>query len=156
MLPSDSKYGTWAACGEIDILESRGNQVDETVGTIHFGGTWPRNTHLGTTWKFPEKNAAEAFHVYAIEWQRDEIRWYVDDHCYQTITKDKWHSEAAPDSETAPFDQRFHLILNLAVDGGFFEGTDQKSSRLADEAFPQVFEIDYVRVYQWAAPQEER
>ena len=89
------------------------------------------------------------------EWQSDEIRCYVDAHCYQTITKDKWNSEAAPDSETAPFDQPFHLILNLAVDGGFFSGTDLKSDRLSDDAFPQVFEIDYARVFQWAPPQKE-
>lgn len=150
MLPTDTKYGTWAACGEIDILESRGNQADETVGTIHFGGAWPRNTHKGTTWKLPGKNAAEDFHTYAIEWEKDEIRWYVDDTCYQTITKDQWHSEAAPDSDTAPFDQPFHLILNLAVDGNFFANTGQKSDNVPDSAFPQVFLVDYVRVYQWA------
>ena len=115
MLPSTTTYGTWAAGGEIDILESRGSQVDETVGTIHFGGTWPRNTHKGVTWKLPGKNAAEAFHTYAIEWEKDEIRWFVDETCYQTITKDQWHSEAAPESDTAPFDLPFHLILNLAV-----------------------------------------
>lgn len=150
MLPTDSKYGAWAAGGEIDILESRGSQVDETVGTIHFGGAWPRNTHLGKTWKLPGKNAAEDYHVYAIEWEKDEIRWYVDDDCYQTITKDRWHSESAPESETAPFDQPFHLILNLAVGGNFFAETGQNSDRIPDEAFPQVFRVDYVRVYQWA------
>lgn len=150
MLPSDPQYGTWAASGEIDILESRGSQVDETVGTIHFGGAWPNNTHLGKTWKLAGKNAAEAFHVYAIEWEKDEIRWFVDDTCYQTITKDQWHSGAAPDSETAPFDQPFHLILNLAVDGNFFAETEQNSNNLPDAVFPQVFEIDYVRVFQWA------
>jgi beta-glucanase (GH16 family) len=150
MLPTQSKYGTWAASGEIDILESRGTQIDQTIGTIHFGGQWPRNKYKGKTRKLPGKNAAEAFHVYAIEWEKDEIRWYVDGKKYSTITKDQWFSEANPKSDTAPFDQPFHLIINLAVDGGFFNGTKQKSVNVPDKAFPQILQVDYVRVYQWA------
>ncbi len=150
MMPTHSKYGGWAACGEIDIMESRGSNVHETLGTIHFGGGWPRNKHLGDSYTFPDKNAAEAFHVYSIEWEKDAIRWYVDGVCFQTRTSDEWSSESAPDSKTAPFDQPFHMILNVAVDGGFFGGTSQKSTDLPDSAFPQIMEVDYVRVYQWA------
>ncbi len=150
MLPTDSKYGPWASGGEIDILESRGNQVGETIGTIHFGGPWPRNKYQGKTHTLPGKNAAEDFHVYAVEWQSDEIRWYVDGEKYQTIKQEQWTSEAAPDNPAAPFDQRFHLIMNLAVDGGFFNGTGQHSKNVPDKDFPQLFQVDYVRVYQWA------
>ena len=150
MLPSTSRYGTWAASGEIDILESRGSAVHETLGTLHFGGRWPNNRHRGETYRFPGKNAAEDFHVYAIEWEPDEIRWYLDGEHWQTRTRDEWDSEAAPDNPRAPFDQPFHLILNVAVDGGFFANTDQKADRLPDSAFPQVFLVDYVRVFEWA------
>jgi beta-glucanase (GH16 family) len=150
MLPSSPRYGGWAASGEIDILESRGSAVHETLGTLHFGGAWPKNRHLGDSYRFPEKNAAEAFHEYAIEWEADEIRWFVDGRKWQTRTSQEWSSDAAPDQPRAPFDQPFHLIINLAVDGGFFNGTDQKAERLPDSAFPQVFQIDYVRVFQWA------
>jgi len=149
MLPSTSQYGGWAASGEIDILESRGSAVHETLGTLHFGGAWPKNQHLGEAYPFPDKNAAEDFHEYAIEWEADEIRWFVDGKKWQTRTSKEWNSAAAPENSRAPFDQPFHLIVNLAVDGGFFGGTDQKSDRLPDSAFPQIFQIDYVRVYRW-------
>ncbi|MDA7881897.1 glycoside hydrolase family 16 protein [Akkermansiaceae bacterium] len=148
MLPTNSKWGGWAAGGEIDILESRGNEVDKTIGTLHFGGKWPKNTYKGTSYTLPGKNAAEAFHEYAIEWEKDEIRWYLDGKKYQTIKKEDWWSSAAKDNKTAPFDQPFHLIINLAVDGHFFGGTDQKSDRVPDSAFPQTLLVDYVRVYQ--------
>jgi beta-glucanase (GH16 family) len=150
MLPTDSKYGGWAASGEIDILESRGSRADEAVGTIHFGGRWPRNKHLGTTHKLPGKNAAAAFHTYAVEWTPDAIRWSVDGVTYQTRRKAEWSSEAAPKSATAPFDRPFHLILNVAVDGNFFRGTGQRADNLPASAFPQVFAVEWVRVYQWA------
>lgn len=150
MLPSTDRYGTWAASGEIDILESRGSNVHEALGTLHFGGKWPNNRFKGETYRFPKANAAEDFHVYALEWEADEIRWFVDGELYQTRKKEEWDSESAPDNPRAPFDQPFHLIINLAVDGGFFAGTDQKSDRLPDSEFPQVFLLDYVRVFQWA------
>jgi beta-glucanase (GH16 family) len=150
MLPTDSRYGTWAAGGEIDILESRGSQVDEATGALHFGGAWPRNTHLSHRYKLPGKNAAEEFHLYRLEWTPDEIRWYVDDKLCQTRRKDEWFSENARDNERAPFDQPFHLIVNVAVDGMFFAGTSQKADLLPPDAFPQVMWIDYIRVDQWA------
>lgn len=149
MLPTESKYGGWAAGGEIDILESRGSAVHETTGALHFGGAWPDNTFLAHAWKFPEKNAAEAFHTYTLEWSADEIKWFVDGKLCQTRTKDEWFSAAAKTNSRAPFDQPFHLIMNVAVDGRFFEKTDQRADRLPASAFPQVFQVDYVRVYQW-------
>jgi beta-glucanase (GH16 family) len=150
MLPTDSPDGTWAASGEIDIIESRGSNVHETLGTLHFGGAWPDNQHKGGTYQFPKQDAAEAFHVYALEWKRDEISWFVDGEKWQTISKEDWNSKARPESETAPFDQPFHLLINLAVDGGFFAETDQLSEKLPDSAFPQTMLVDYVRVQKWA------
>lgn len=150
MLPTESKYGGWAACGEIDIIESRGSAVHETTGALHFGGQWPNNTYLAHAYSFPKKNAAEAFHVYALEWSADEIKWFVDGELCQTRSKDEWFTEAAKDNPSAPYDQLFHLIINVAVDGRFFEKTDQKADSLADDAFPQTLLVDYVRVYQWA------
>lgn len=150
MLPTESKYGGWAAGGEIDILESRGSAVHETTGALHFGGAWPRNTYLAHAYEFPGKNAAEDFHEYALEWFPDEIRWLVDGKVWKTRKSDEWFSEVAKDNPLAPFDQPFHLIINLAVDGRFFEKTDQKADKLPPDTFPQVMEIDYVRVYQWA------
>lgn len=150
MLPTDSKYGGWAAGGEIDILESRGSAAHETTGALHFGGAWPRNTYLAHSYEFPGKDAAEGFHVYALEWSADEIKWFVDGELCKTRTKNEWFSESAKDNPSAPYNQPFHLIINLAVDGRFFEKTDQKADKLSPDAFPQVLNIDYVRVYQWA------
>lgn len=150
MLPTEPVHGGWAAGGEIDILESRGSAVGETTGAIHFGGEWPRNRYLSHAHTFPGRNAAEDFHVYALEWEPDEIRWYVNGELCMTRTKDEWFSENAPNNPRAPFDQPFHLLINVAVDGRFFEGTAQRADLLPAEAFPQVLQVDYVRVYQWA------
>jgi beta-glucanase (GH16 family) len=150
LLPTDSPYGGWAAGGEIDIIESRGSAVHETTGALHFGGPWPRNTHLAHAYPFPKTNAAEDFHLYALEWNANEISWYVDGELCQTRTKDEWFSEAARTNPSAPFDQLFHLIVNVAVDGRFFENTDQQADRLPNSAFPQTLEVDFIRVYQWA------
>lgn len=150
MMPTESPYGGWAAGGEIDIIESRGSAVHETVGALHFGGAWPRNKHLDQTYTFPDKGAAESFHVYALEWNADEIKWFVDGHLWKTRTKDEWFSENGKDNPSAPYDQPFHLIINVAVDGRFFEKTKQRADHLPDSAFPQTLLVDYVRVYQWA------
>lgn len=150
MLPTESKYGGWAAGGEIDIIESRGSAVHETTGALHFGGAWPRNTHLAHSYQFPKKNAAEDFHVYTLEWNADEIKWLVDGKLCKKRTKDEWFSEAAKQNLSAPYDQPFHLILNVAVDGRFFEKTKQRADNLPASAFPQTLQVDYVRVYQWA------
>ena len=150
MLPTESKYGTWASGGEIDILESRGSAVHETTGALHFGGPWPRNTFLAHAYTFPGKNAAEDFHVYGIEWNAEKISWSIDGKVWKTRTRDEWFTEADRDNPSAPFDQPFHLIINVAVDGRFFEKTKQRADKLPDDAFPQILEVDWVRVYQWA------
>lgn len=139
MLPTDEVYGGWAASGEIDIMESLGHEPERIYGTIHYGGSYPENTFSGnTTWLAP--NSATDFHVYAIEWEEGEIRWYVDGQLYSTKTD--WYSSGIP--FPAPFDQRFHLLLNVAV-GGNFPGNPDGSTVL-----PQEYIIDYVRVYQLA------
>ena len=150
LLPTESPYGGWASSGEIDIIESRGSEVHKTTGALHFGGPWPRNTHLAGQYTFPGKNAAQDFHTYVLEWDKDRISWSVNGKTYQTINKEQWRSEKAPGNPSAPFDHPFHLIINVAVDGRFFQGTKQNSSMLADDAFPQTLLVDYVRVYQWA------
>ena len=148
MMPTHSPYGGWAAGGEIDIVESRGNKVHETLGALHFGGKWPDNVHLDHTYRFPGKNAAEDFHVYAVEWSADEISWFVDGRKWKTRRKSEWWSASARKNPSAPYDQPFHLILNVAVDGRFFEKEDQKADRIPASQFPQVMQVDYVRVYQ--------
>lgn len=145
MLPEADVYGGWAASGEIDIVESI-HDTDHVSGTLHFGGPWPANTKSGGEYA-PGHDFADDFHVYAIEWGPDAIRWYVDEVLYSTKTTEDWYSTAAPDDPRAPFDQEFHLILNTAI-GGDYPGCLSPECITAD--LPQEFVIDYVRVYEAA------
>ena len=138
MLPSDDVYGGWAASGEIDIMEFVGSQANKIHGTIHYGGAWPNNQSTGNTYTFPSGVPADDFHIYSIEWEENEIRWYVDDVLYSTKTNWNTAGHAFP----APFDQNFHLLLNFAI-GGNFPGNPDASS-----TFPQRYEVDFIRVYQ--------
>ncbi len=144
MMPQDDVYGGWAASGEIDIMESA-NSTTWIGGTIHFGGSWPNNTYSGGTYSPGGINFADDFHIYAIEWEPEEIRWYVDDVHYYTRYSSQWYSDGAPGNPLAPFDQDFFIILNAAV-GGNYTGCTEVGCVTAD--LPQEFIIDYVRVYQ--------
>lgn len=142
MLSTNREYGGWAASGEIDVVEYLGSKPEEIFGTIHYGGEWPNNTFSGTPYRLPSGGFDEDFHVFAIEWEEGEIRWYVDDVHYGTKTD--WYSTAA--AFPAPFDKNFHFLLNLAV-GGDLPGSPDASTE-----FPAQFVIDYVRVYQESEP----
>jgi beta-glucanase (GH16 family) len=142
MLPTDSPYGGWASSGEIDIMESV-NQADKIYGTIHHGAPWPSNQHNGGTFE-DGTDFSQDFHVYAVEWEPNIIRWYLDGVLYHSVTKDDWYSSVAPGNDLAPFDVPFHLLLNVAV-GGNFPGNPNGSA-----VYPQTLEVDYVRVYERA------
>ena len=140
MLPTDWVYGGWAASGEIDIMEAvnlGGTGGNKIHGTLHYGGSWPNNTHSGDHMT-PTKDVSQEFHTYSVEWEPGEIRWYIDGQHYQTQTQ--WWSSNG--DYPAPFDKRFHLILNVAV-GGTWPGNPNGSTQ-----FPQTMEVDFVRVYQ--------
>jgi len=139
LLPQDDVYGTWAASGEIDIMEAvnLGVAANNSVhGTLHYGGQWPNNVFTGSEYVVATDATAE-FHVYALEWDATEIRWYVDDVLY--ATQNSWSTTGAP--FPAPFDQHFHILLNVAV-GGNWPGAPDAST-----VFPVTMEVDYVRVY---------
>lgn len=138
MLPTDWVYGGWAASGEIDIMELLGQEPNRVYGTLHYGGTWPKNTHSGDSHKLATGSFANSYHVFRLDWEEEEFRWYVDDALY--LTQKNWYTEGQ--SFPAPFDQRFHMLLNVAV-GGNWPGNPNLST-----TFPQVMEVDYVRVYQ--------
>ena len=136
MLPTDWAYGNWPASGEIDIMENVGYDPWVIVASVH---TESYNHMIGT-----QKNATITvedcytnFHVYAVEWEKDEIRVYVDDTRYFTFKNE------GTGYKVWPFNQRFHLLLNVAVGGnwGGAQGID-------DSIFPRSMVVDYVRVYQ--------
>jgi len=138
MLPTDNVYGGWAASGEVDIMELVGHEPNKSHGTLHYGGAWPNNRSSSNSYTLPAKNFSDDFHLFAVEWKAGEMRWYVDDLHYQTQTS--WWSTGGP--FPAPFDQRFHILLNVAV-GGNWPGNPDAST-----IFPQTMQVDYVRVYQ--------
>ena len=137
MLPTDWKYGNWPASGEIDIMEFVGFSPDTIFGSVH---TRSFNHAIGTqsTQGIPLGTSPSDFHVYAIEWTPDRIDFYMDKHLYHTFR----NNGSGPDAW--PFDQRFHLLLNIAVGGnwGGKMGVDET-------IWPQRMLVDYVRVYQF-------
>lgn len=138
MLPTEEKYGTWAGSGEIDILEFKGQEPHVLWGTLHYGDAWPKNKHSGTQLRRPEVDFTEDFHLYGLEWEEGKIRWLLDGEVWQT--QDQWESQGHP--FPAPFDQPFHLVLNLAVGGGFVGNPS------GDTPFPAAFLIDDIKVFQ--------
>src|ERR1022692_1495164 len=84
MLPEKDKYGTWASSGEIDVMEAKGQEPNKVLGTIHYGARWPTNAHAGKDYIFPDNGTIADFHVYGLEWEPGEMRWYVDGKEYAT------------------------------------------------------------------------
>jgi hypothetical protein len=138
MLPTDGVYGEWAASGEIDIMEIIGSQPNVLHGTIHYHGEWPNNWYSGASYTLSSGDFSDDFHVFAIEWEEGEIRWYVDGIHYST--KNSWDTTSGAPFP-APFDEDFHILLNVAV-GGNWPGSPDGTT-----VFPQRMEVDYVRVY---------
>lgn len=154
MLPEKDRYGAWAASGEIDILEAvnlgvpcakcPGGRESTILGTLHFGGKWPKNMHKGEEVPFPEVLDG-GFHTYAIEWYPDRIVWQVDGRTFAERRASEWFTTGST-SPGAPFDQPFHLILNLAIGGKLAETRGLGGVRL--DGYPKRMEVDWVRVWQ--------
>ena len=142
MLPTDWAYGGWAASGEIDIMEMIGQDTKRIYGTLHYGGKSPDNVQSGNSYSLATGTFSGDFHVFALEWEENEMRWFVDDVRY--ATQNQWYSTG--NDYPAPFDQRFHLLLNVAV-GGNWPGSPDGST-----TFPQVMVVDYVRIFEKDSP----
>lgn len=130
MLGSNIDAVGWPQCGEIDIMEHVNNET-EVHGTIH----WDNNGHQyqgGSISTDPT-----LFHNYAIEWDANQLRWYLDGILYYTR-----NIGAAQYSE---FHAPFFFIMNIAV-GGNWPGSPDNTT-----VFPAVMEVDFIRVYEWSA-----
>lgn len=148
MMPQDSEYGGWASSGEIDIMEARGRLPEVVGGTAHFGKAWPNNKYVGGEYDFPAGQSIDSdYHIYAVEWEPGELRWYVDGKLYYKLNEWSSQGEGQPDKYAfpAPFDKPFHMILNLAV-GGTYDGNRPPP----DSKLPAQMEVDYVRAYELA------
>lgn len=137
MLPTDVEYGGWPASGEIDIIELVGHEPARVHGTLHYGRP---HKYTGDHYDLADGTFADDYHVFVLEWEPGEIRWYVDGYHYQTQTE--WFTSSSKGSQFAPFDKRFHLLMNVAVGGAWPQYPDETT------VFPQYMYVDYVRIYQ--------
>lgn len=135
MLPTEWKYGDWPKSGEIDIMEHVG--YDPNV--VHISTHTESYNHIVQTQKTSTKTiptATSEYHLYRIDWTPYAVRGYIDDtQIFEHVNEGKGYA-------AYPFDQKFHMLLNVAVGGnwGGIKGVD-------DTAFPASMEIDYVRVF---------
>ena len=123
----------WPQCGEIDIMEYKGQAPTILHGSIH-GPGYSGGNPVTKTYELMNDRFDTGFHVFGIEWTPNHINYYVDDVLYNQITP------ADADGEWV-FDHPFYIIINLAV-GGSFAGSPN-----AETVFPQTMLIDYVKVY---------
>ena len=146
MLPNDDTYGSWAASGEIDIMEAKGRLPGITSGALHFGGQWPVNRYISGEYVFPNGQTFDSdYHVYSLVWEEDNLKWYVDGKCFFKVTREQWYSVSAPNNPNAPFDKEFYIIMNLAIGGHFDGGLVPDASDI-----PATMQVDYVRAYKVA------
>ena len=136
MLGGNIKTAGWPTCGEIDIMENIGREPSIVHGTIHGPGYSGANG-IGAPYALSSGTFSDNFHVFAVEWEPNQIRWYVDGQLYQTRTP----ADLPPGSAWV-FDHPNFVILNLAV-GGSWPGDPDSTT-----VFPQKMIIDYVHVCQ--------
>jgi hypothetical protein len=127
MLGSNISAAGWPACGEIDIMEHRGSELNKIFGTLHYPGHSGGSANGSTTLI---QNASTEFHIYKVEWTALAIKIYVDDVLYHTV----------PNSSAIPFNSNFFLIMNLAMGGNFAGPVD--TSFTSDS-----LQVDYIKVY---------
>ena len=137
MLGNDIETIGWPKSGEIDIMENIGREPGMVHGSLHGPSTTAPTSDLTATISLPAgQGYADDYHVYAVEWEPDMVRFFVDSDNYGTFTKAKW-----PAGGQWVFDHPFFIILNVAVGGGWPGSPD------ATTQFPQEMLVDYVRVF---------
>jgi len=136
-LPEEWVYGGWPNSGEIDVMEAVGYEENKFHGSVHTGAY---NHGIGTQKTASVIKSELDWHIFEIDWQEDKIMFAVNGEVYFTFAPDD-----VTDSAKWPFNQDFHLLLNIAVGGmwGAVEGVDAA----AFEGDGQYMELDWVRVY---------
>ena len=135
MLGSDFASTGWPGCGEIDIMEYRGQLPQIVTGSLHGPGYSGGNALTGN-YTLSQAKFDGDFHIFAVEWSASQITWLVDGRAYQRFTRD-----SVPPNSRWVFDHPFFVILNVAV-GGNYVGSPNSTT-----TFPQTMTVDYVRTY---------
>ena len=138
MLGANTAQAHWPGAGEIDIMENIGREPSTVHGTIH-GPGYSGSKGIGAPDSLPSGRFADDYHLYGIEWEPNQIRFYVDDQLYETRTP-----ADLPAGTNWVYDHPFYILLNCAVGGGWPHNPDETST------FPQKMLVDYVRVYKAA------
>ncbi len=133
MLGSNIETVSWPQCGEIDIMEYRGQEPQIIHGSLH-GPGYSGGEALTRRFYLENGRFDSGFHVFAVEWEAGEIRWYVDNVHYFTVLASQVGGDWV-------FNHPFYIILNVAVGGTFVGDPDETT------VFPQTMLIDYIRVY---------
>lgn len=140
MLGENIAQVDWPKCGEIDIFENIGREPSTIHGTIH-GPGYSDESGISGSYTLPGgRRFADRFHTFAVEWEPNAIRFYVDSILYKTSLR-----ADLPAGTTWIFDHPFFLILNVAVGGGWPGNPDSSTT------FPQTMKVDYVRVFRRGA-----
>lgn len=137
LLGADFETIGWPTCGEIDIMEYRGQQPNVVHGSLH-GPGYSGGTAITRSYTLPQGTFDGDYHVFAVDWEVDRITWLVDEIPYRTV-----NMSDLPSGKRWVFDHPFFIILNVAV-GGYFVGPPSSSTTV----FPQTMLVDWVRVYQ--------
>jgi beta-glucanase (GH16 family) len=136
MLGSNFDSIQWPDCGEIDIMENIGSEPAKIHGSLH-GHGYSGGSPLSGVFALPDQaQFSDEFHVYAIEWGPQIIRFYVDNILYETQT-----GNSVPPNTHWAFDHPFYILMNVAV-GGYWPGNPDGTT-----SFPTSMLVDYVRVY---------
>ena len=135
LLGSDFPDVGWPACGEIDVMEYRGQEPRTILGSVHGPGYAGGGAITGRH-TIAQGGFHLGFHEFAVEWGPDAIVWYVDGYAYHRVAP-----ADLPAGSTWVFDHPFFILLNVAVGGTFVGNPD------ASTVFPQTMLVDWVRVY---------
>ncbi|MDA8378359.1 MAG: glycoside hydrolase family 16 protein [Planctomycetia bacterium] len=153
MMPKKSKFGTWPRSGEIDIMESRGNGIHQVQGSLHSGDVWNQDNCQTKVYTLPRHETTTRWHTYALEWEPMatptvhglrivEFKWFVDGHLYET-RQGGWTvpTTAGMGHPNAPFNQRFYIIINMAVGGNYAGGKTPGPGRY-------VMKVDFIKAFE--------
>lgn len=124
----------WPRCGEIDLMEFIGNHPNDIYGTVHY--PLQDGKHHSSGGKIIDTTLSSQFHIYAMEWDKEKMNFFFDDHKFHTFVID-----SAVVGNDNPFRKDFYLLINMAMGAGWPGPID-------DNVLPQKFEVDYVRIFE--------